>query len=578
MVLVLLFPLSMMGKVVKTVDEDEEARFRAYYLESVCQREKGNRAAQFDLLHRALMIRPEAPEAVFDFADAVASTGTVADSMVCIFYDRAIELARKQKVGESQLLSYVDTYANYLMNTGNMEQAVPYLEELAGNSVKREKAYKMLMICYDRLGRYEDELNCQNKFIQYYGDDEEILQAKVGTLRDLNRYDEAISFVDTLLQRYPTNINYSILKAETYLQNNDTTAGRQMYEKLAEIDSTSPRVQQLMYIYFSKTRQPDKCFDTLKKMVLNERVPMENRIGIMRDLVNYSKGEEEGRKVKDVFNRLMEQPLDSREIPDMYGRYLASVNAPETDFSPVMHKILEIEPGDLNARLFVIQDALASTDYELALNMCKEGLQYHDKELRFYMIGGTALNMAGKPQDAKAFFEEGMACARNSKDKERQSSFYSSYADILHAVGEEERSYLYYDTAFVYNPANVVALNNYAYFLSLKGENIDKAQTMIEKVMRMENDNPTYLDTYAWILFVRKDYKGARMQIDEALQLIKGEPGDGSLYDHAGDIYYHLGMQKEAVEFWRKAEELNCENKVLKTKIKTKKYVADETK
>lgn len=574
--MLVLFALSLtsVGKVIK--DDDADARFKAYYLESVCQREKGNRAAQFDLLHRALMIRPNAPEAVFDFADALAYAGTVNDSVVSIFYEKALAFVPDGKDTEGQRLAYMERYSSYLMQVGRLEQAVPYIEKLTEYSVKRERAYRMLMGCYERLGMFEDELRCFNKSLQLYGDDDEILYAKVMTLRRMGRFDEAIAFVDTLLERYPTNLNYSVMKAQAYLQKGDTTNGRRMYEELAKVDQTDPSVQQLMVMYYSQTKQEDKLREALETVVLNERTPTENRVSILKGIMADTNTSDKQQYLESVFNRLMKMPLEDREVVDLYGQYLASRHAPEKAYAPVMHKLLDLEPSDLNARLFLIQEALDSRDYNATVDLCKEGLHYHEKDLRFFLIAGSALNQAKQPKEAKELLERGLSYARNGKNVEQVSNYYASYADVLHAVGEEERSYLYYDSAFVYNPANAVALNNYAYFLSLKEQKLDKAQTMIEKVMRLESDNPTYIDTYAWILFVKKDYEGARTQIDAALKLIKDEPGDGSLYDHAGDIYYHLGLQKEAVEFWKKADELGCDNKVLKTKIKTKKYIANE--
>jgi Tfp pilus assembly protein PilF len=118
----------------------------------------------------------------------------------------------------------------------------------------------------------------------------------------------------------------------------------------------------------------------------------------------------------------------------------------------------------------------------------------------------------------------------------------------------------------------VVCLNNYAYFLSLGGDQLDKARQMSERVLKIEPDNATYLDTYAWILFMMKDYEQARAYMEQALKQVKDSGDDASLYEHAGDIYIQLGRKQEAQSAWRKALKLGSNSKLLKKKIKTSKY------
>ena len=169
-------------------------------------------------------------------------------------------------------------------------------------------------------------------------------------------------------------------------------------------------------------------------------------------------------------------------------------------------------------------------------------------------------------------FKQGLPYVKDTKELETVSNFYSSFADALHEVGKKEEAYVLYDSALVYNPINAVALNNYAYFLSLDGLRLDEAQKMSQQVLEMEPENPTYIDTYAWILFLNKDYEGARTYIDKALNKVEDEPGDGSLYEHAGDIYFHLDKRNEALRYWRKAENLGGGTELLTKKIKDQRY------
>ncbi len=556
--------------------KDVEARYKAFYLESVCQREMGNRTAQYELLSRAMTLCPEAPEAMFDFIEVAGKAGKVNDSLTEVFYEKAINLVPAEKETEGQRLSYMDAYSKYLMRRGNFGKAAMYLEKLTENGPKRKDAFNRLLSCFEWMGLYDNALRCLDKMLQLYGDEGEFLYKKAHILGQKGRYDEELAFLDSLLARMPGQMDFSVLKCEALINKGDTAAGRMLYESMIKEDPQNPAVQQIMLTYYIQTKQERKIHEVLDTLILNDRTPAENRISYLKSIMA-SKDTLRQLHLDTLFKKLMKVHLENRDVADLYGQYLARKKASGEAYAPVMHKILEVEPEDMTARLYVVQENLEKRDYDSAFDLCREGLHYHEKNLRFYLIGGSVLNQAKRTAEAKAFLEEGLPFVRSNKDVEQVSNYYSAYADVLHTLGEDERSYLYYDTAFIYNPANVIGLNNYAYFLSLREKQLDKAQTMIEKVMKLEPDNPTYIDTYAWVLFVKKDYEGARKQIDAALKYIKGNKEDGSLYDHAGDIYYHLGLHDEALEFWKKADALDCDSKVLKMKIKTKKYISNET-
>ena len=102
---------------------------------------------------------------------------------------------------------------------------------------------------------------------------------------------------------------------------------------------------------------------------------------------------------------------------------------------------------------------------------------------------------------------------------------------------------------------------------------------MSYRTIKAEPKNPTYLDTYAWILFRQERYNEARIYIDQTLQ--NSTDTSAVLLEHAGDIYYHTGDADKAVVLWQQARErasgdseLKGERlNILNRKIKHKKYL-----
>ena len=133
-----------------------------------------------------------------------------------------------------------------------------------------------------------------------------------------------------------------------------------------------------------------------------------------------------------------------------------------------------------------------------------------------------------------------------------------------------------YDSALVYNGSNLVALNNYAYYLALEGRDLNRALEMSARTLLEEPDEPIYIDTYAWILFLLGRYEEAKEYADKLL-LREGEKSAVEFH-HCGDIYAQNGDIDKAVECWTIARDKGDDSKKLKKKIKKRKYIPYDKK
>ena len=143
--------------------------------------------------------------------------------------------------------------------------------------------------------------------------------------------------------------------------------------------------------------------------------------------------------------------------------------------------------------------------------------------------------------------------------------------DLLFLKQREREAYAAYDSCLQWKPDNISCLNNYAYYLSLNGTRLDEAEQMSYKTIKAEPRNSTYLDTYAWILFMQQRYAEARIYIDQALQ--NDSTIGAVLKEHAGDIYIMGGDTEGALKMWQEALAQDPQNKLLIRKIKRKKYI-----
>jgi tetratricopeptide (TPR) repeat protein len=106
----------------------------------------------------------------------------------------------------------------------------------------------------------------------------------------------------------------------------------------------------------------------------------------------------------------------------------------------------------------------------------------------------------------------------------------------------------------------------------LRKENLEKAKQMSAYANKLEPDNDSFEDTYAWILFQLGDYKEAKIWQEKA---IGDSTTNGTLLEHYGDILFKLGDIEKAVEQWKKAKSVGSESKTIDAKIASKSYVEE---
>ena len=129
-----------------------------------------------------------------------------------------------------------------------------------------------------------------------------------------------------------------------------------------------------------------------------------------------------------------------------------------------------------------------------------------------------------------------------------------SLADSYHKTDQHELSDKHFEKVLSLDPENTIVLNNYAYYLSLRKINLQKAKIMSFKCNELEPKNSTYQDTYAWVLYQLEDYKNAKVWLEKALN----NGGDLSpvIIEHYGDVLYKLGDIDAAKKQWKKALDL----------------------
>jgi tetratricopeptide (TPR) repeat protein len=183
-----------------------------------------------------------------------------------------------------------------------------------------------------------------------------------------------------------------------------------------------------------------------------------------------------------------------------------------------------------------------------------------------YFYNGVANKQMRYYKKAAQSFYDGVEFVYD--DKNLMLDFYTNLGDVYAFMEEYEKSDKAYDDALKINPDYPYVLNNYAYYLSMRKEKLDKAEKLSKRANDLDRENAEYIDTYGWILFQLGKFKESEEWLARA---IKMKPKKAVFHEHYGDVLFKLGQADEALKSWKKANELGLETETLLKKISTKK-------
>lgn len=278
--------------------------------------------------------------------------------------------------------------------------------------------------------------------------------------------------------------------------------------------------------------------------------------------------------VLQIFDRTIASSPKAVDIINLKAMYMKLKNMPEDSVNMAFARALAVEPENIVARMNIIQNIWPKKKWDEVIRLSREGTQYAPEEMAFYYFLGIAYFQTDRDDEALDILKRGVGEINDKSDPDIVSDFYAIMGDILYKKHRPEEAFAAYDSCLQWKDDNVMALNNYAYYLSEERRDLKKAEQMSQKTVKAEPTNSTYLDTYAWILFLQERYDEARAYIDRALACDDDSTENTSngpsavVVEHAGDIYSKCGNQKRAVELWQQAIKAGGDKAALERKIK----------
>ena len=561
---ILLILLSVLLWCADAAAQKSDVRYNNFFLEAMLQRQKGNIDASFDLLRHCIGIDPSKPEAYYFLAQYYTILKDKEKSLQC--FKKAAELNPDNE-------TYMETLARAYINNNQFAESIEILEKVVEKDAVRIDILELLAQLYVQVDDKDNAIKTLSRIENIEGKNEQISHMKSEIYREMGNKEASINEMQSLSEQYPYDMSMKARYAQTLFFNEEFDMAMGVIGEIFKEDSTNVFAQQLARDYYFDKGLKEKADSMLYVILNNSKTTTADKVQMIRqEIIFNEQNKRDSTEVIKLFELMMQQPQTDTELALLYVSYMDMKKMPREAMHNVVKKVLEIEPDNSSARMHLVGDAWLSEQFDEVIRLCKDARIYNPEEIKFYYYQGLAYFNKDDFDNALDAFKNGVGAITDESDVEMVSDLYMLMGDLLFKKEMKAEAYEAYDSCLQWRPDNIACLNNYAYFLSIDGKHLDKAEEMSRRTIKKEPENPTYLDTYAWVLFRQKRYAEAKIYIEQALKFDTVDVS-ADVLEHAGDIYANNGEIEKAMEKWKEALKLAPENKVLIRKIKLKKYL-----
>ena len=551
-----------------TLPANDRKRFDYFFLEAIRLQNAGNLSAAFELLEHARAINPKAAEVYY--YESMYYSSMKQDSLALACMEKSVALNPENP-------TYSERLAQYYISARQFDKAVDAYEQIYAHNHENTEALNILAQLYQQQKNFPKMLSTIKRLETEEGESEQLTLAKMRVYEMMGDKRAAYTELKNLSDKHPLDVIYKTMLGNWLMQNDRQKEAYKLFTDVLKEEPNDAYAQSSLYDYYNATHQETQAREMLNRILMGDNTPVETKLVMIRSYIqdNETAGGD-STQVLSLFDKVLGVSKPCAEIAELRAAYMSLKKMPQDTVNAAFRKVLDIAPDNASARMQLVQNLWNAKKYDEVIAMTDLAQEYNPEEMVFYYFGGMAHYMKEDEDKTLETFRKALGQVNEKSSPELVSDLYMIMGDILHKKGLVEESYAAYDSCLQWKDNNISALNNYAYYMSLNAKDLAKAEQMSYKTIKAEPKNGTYLDTYAWILFMEERYREAKIYIDQAIANMDSTQNNNTVIEHAGDIYAMNGLINEAVKYWQESYDAGNSTNALEQKLKNKRYITEE--
>jgi tetratricopeptide (TPR) repeat protein len=546
---------------------DRRAEVMRLFMDATQARLTGQLPKAITLFNQCLKLDPQNAAAMFELAKIHHASQD---------FPQALDFAKRAVAEDKENIWYRFLLADLYQQGSRHEDAIGVYREILQKWPDRYEVYFDLANTLAYSGKVTEAIKVYEDVERKFGLSEEVMMQQFTMLTGNGKLDEAEALVKRALQNSPNSPQYNALLAELYDQRGEHEKALVLYQQVLAQDPSNSMLRISLAEHYYATGRFDDAYRELGEAFLDPELDIDAKMQVLIGFFEMTEreGKEPGDREKlvqrsyDLIKALETAHPESGKPHTIHGDFLLR-DQKFAEAREQFRKALQFEKDRFPIHLQLLQLDLQLNDHAALEKDADAALELFPTQPEIYLYKGLAQSQLKKHDEAV----ESLVMGRDLvvDNPQLQAQFWSSLGDAYNEANEHDKSIQAYDRALAIEPNNPNTLNNYAYHLSERGEELQKAEEMSRKSNELAPGQPSYLDTYAWVLFRLKKFAEARTWIEKAIQ--SGGADQGVIVEHYGDILYALGDAAAAMEQWRKAKDLGDTSPQLDRKINEGKFL-----
>ena len=533
-------------------DSSATLKAREYFYHGVLAQSAARTMEAVDLLRHARALDPNDPTIAFVLGGSYAQQGKS---------DRALPLLEEAYASDTTNMTFARTLSGAYIEAGRTQDALRINERLAAADPEDDDVRYRLIQLYARTGELKKGIELatqlQKRFRPMPSAYGQLTRLKIQLLaltkdsvavgREYHAWadlypDDRRPYYDWILHLFETG---KVQEAERQITA-DLRRGR-----IASGDATALRVHKYIILKDYTSAEAE-----LVRLTPDRKIGADEKLTLWLLLTKSSQGSEgytAGKYTSHIADLLRAYP-DDLQVLKTYAQLLRYEERYREAYDLLAPK-RRIYPHEEWLWSELLDAASGLSSDSLLVEVAQEAKKYVPTDWRNYIVLAGDAFQKDNHQRAIQLLEEGIA-AIEPKTGEGAARLYGLLADLYAEHGGPSKASLtdsLYLRAIEANPKEVEVLNNYAYRLAKAGRNLEEAERYALQAVRLSPDAAHILDTYAYILLLRKNYTLAKLYQRKALSQSEPDKISADMYDHMGDIYRALDDYDAALTAWQQA-------------------------
>lgn len=543
-----------------TLTYEQDSLFGERFLSALRQREKGNADSSMMLIDSCLRINPRSAVAHYMRADYFADKDSV--DLAFSHLETAARLAPDND-------TYQERLAQMSLGMGYFDKAIDTYERLYQAHRDRDDVVAILVRLYGRQKKYDKMLDAIRRLEEMDGQSDQLSLMRMNAYEMKGDAKGAYNTLKALADSHPNDPNFKLMLGNWLMQHKRMQEAYDIYSGVLKSEPDNAMAQSCLYDYYNGSGQDALAKDMMNRLLFGKETPQETRVQFLRNAIQQNESTDgDSTNVVELFRKVQAVVPRDTTVAQLKAAYYTLRKFPKDSIDNALAQLIQLQPDNADARVQLIQDKWASQDWKEVAALSEPGMLYNPDFLPFYFFTGLSRYYLKDDKGALDALRKSTAFINDQSNTAIVAEIYSIMGEIYFANDLKKEAYAAYDSCLQYDPGNIGTLNNYAYYLSVDGVDLDRAEKMSAKAIAAEPKNATYLDTYAWILYRLGRYADAKIYIDQTLKFVSDSTSSNTLYEHAADIYAALGDYGSAASFCEKAVKQGGDAKALEKKIR----------